>query len=251
MPKSLYELLEVHPNASQDAIQAAYKRLSEKFDPASAAFQSGTEAHAGMIAVREAFGILGNPEKRKKYDATSGKLAVPANASAPAPGFVSYEDMDGSGWTFQRVLVVALVVVIAGATYFHFQQKAEERALEVQRLAAEKVEAARAAEAERTHQLRLIQDARAKEIQAARERQDMQQFTRDANQHERERSYARQNDERRKEADAQRIERTRVAQEREAYNRAKAEEAELERKLKQREYEEQTRVPRVLYIPRK
>jgi curved DNA-binding protein CbpA len=251
MPKSLYELLEVHPNASQDAIQAAYKRLSEKFDPASAAFQQGTEAQAGMIAVREAFGILSNPEKRKKYDATGGKLAPPATISVPATGFVSYEDMDGSGWTFQRILLVALVVVIAGATYFHFQQKAEDRALEAQRLAAEKVAAVRAAEAERTRQLQLIQDARAKEIQAARERQDLQQFTREANQREKELSYVRQNDERRKEAEAQRIERTRVAQEREAYNRARAEEAELERKLRQREYEEQTRAPRVLFIPRK
>ena len=251
MPKSLYELLEVHPNASQDAIQAAYKRLSEKFDPASAAFQQGTEAQAGMIAIREAFGILGNPEKRKKYDATGGKLSAPANAPGPATAFVSYEDMEGSGWTFQRILMVALVIVIGGATYFHFQQKAEERALEAQRLAAEKVEAARATEAERTRQLRLIQDARTKEIQAARERQDLQQFTRDANQRERELSYARQNDERKKEAEAQRIERTRVAQEREAYSRARAEEAELERKLRQREYEEQNRVPRVLYIPRK
>lgn len=62
--KNYYEILEVSPNASLEIIKIAYKSLVKKYHP-----DNNENVNIEKIRkVNEAYQILSNPEKRKKYD---------------------------------------------------------------------------------------------------------------------------------------------------------------------------------------
>jgi curved DNA-binding protein CbpA len=61
-----YETLQVSPNADEEVIQAAYKRLAFKWHPDK---QPGDPfASAKMKLLNTAYEVLSHPEKRKEYD---------------------------------------------------------------------------------------------------------------------------------------------------------------------------------------
>ncbi len=60
----LYQILQVHPEAESEVIQAAYKRLSRKYHPDNQ--ESGAEAK--MKALNHAYAVLSDPEQRAKYN---------------------------------------------------------------------------------------------------------------------------------------------------------------------------------------
>jgi curved DNA-binding protein CbpA len=62
-----YSILHVLPSAEIDVIKAAYKALARKYHPDTYA---GDKAYAGkrMQEINDAFGVIGDPDKRKKYD---------------------------------------------------------------------------------------------------------------------------------------------------------------------------------------
>jgi len=66
--KDYYSILHVLPSAEIDVIKAAYRALSRKYHPDTYA---GDKAYAGkrMQEINDAFGVIGDPDKRKKYDA--------------------------------------------------------------------------------------------------------------------------------------------------------------------------------------
>jgi curved DNA-binding protein CbpA len=70
-----YEVLQVHPRAESEVIRAAYRVLARKYHP----------DHGGdprrMIALNDAWDVLGDPERRAQYDASRAR---PAAASAPS-----------------------------------------------------------------------------------------------------------------------------------------------------------------------
>ena len=61
----LYKLLQVDSEADPEVIQAAYRRLAQKFHPDLAA---GPEAAERMVAINGAWEILGDPARRAAYD---------------------------------------------------------------------------------------------------------------------------------------------------------------------------------------
>jgi len=63
-PTSPYKVLQVDPEADPDVIQAAYRRLAQKFHPDVA----GPEAAARMVLINEAWAILRDPASRAAYD---------------------------------------------------------------------------------------------------------------------------------------------------------------------------------------
>ena len=93
-----YKILQVDSEAEDEVIQAAYRRLAQKYHPDVAA---GPEAAARMAGINAAWEILRNPTRRAALDlarrlaarnaeraaaaATSG-LAAPERPSAPTPG---------------------------------------------------------------------------------------------------------------------------------------------------------------------
>ena len=56
-----YKVLQVDPEADQEVIQAAYRRLARKYHPD---LSAGPEAAARMAALNRAWEILGDPARR-------------------------------------------------------------------------------------------------------------------------------------------------------------------------------------------
>lgn len=73
--KNYYEVLEVAPNASADDIQKAYTAARSAYSGDSLALYSllsEEEAHKVLELIEEAYNILSNPTKRKKYNQARG-----------------------------------------------------------------------------------------------------------------------------------------------------------------------------------
>jgi len=78
-----YEVLQVHPRAESEVIRAAYRTLARKYHP-----DLGGDP-GRMIALNDAWDVLGDPVRRAEYDAVramaAGAPAAPT-ARAPEPG---------------------------------------------------------------------------------------------------------------------------------------------------------------------
>ena len=67
--KTLYEILEVSESASKEIIEKAYKVLAKRYHPDLQNENDKLKAEDMMKKINEAYDILSNDEKRKKYDA--------------------------------------------------------------------------------------------------------------------------------------------------------------------------------------
>ena len=61
----LYEVLQVHPNAEPEIIEAAYRRLVRLYHPD---INNSADAHEITVNLNGAYDILGDPRKRAEYD---------------------------------------------------------------------------------------------------------------------------------------------------------------------------------------
>ncbi|HWT78701.1 MAG TPA: DnaJ domain-containing protein [Candidatus Acidoferrum sp.] len=77
--KDYYAILQVHPRAEPEVIEAAYRRLSRKYHP-----DVSGEAGSGqrMRDLNEAFEVLGDPARRRAYDRQRSFRGRPATAPA-------------------------------------------------------------------------------------------------------------------------------------------------------------------------
>ena len=69
-----YEILEVHPKASQEIIKKAYTLLAKKYHPD--VYPDKVFANKKMALLNEAYAILSDPQKRKEYDFERGKATT-------------------------------------------------------------------------------------------------------------------------------------------------------------------------------
>ena len=78
-----YKTLQVDSEADPEVIQAAYRRLAQKFHPDVA---PGPEAAARMTAINRAWAVLRDPASRAAYDRErAASYATPARPAEPAP----------------------------------------------------------------------------------------------------------------------------------------------------------------------
>ncbi|HEX2048309.1 MAG TPA: J domain-containing protein [Acidimicrobiales bacterium] len=86
-----YELLGVEPDASPEEIQRAYRRLARRHHPDVAPDADPEE----MAAINGAWAVLGDPIRRRHYDAGLGR-PEPTARPAPPPGSAwhPFEDDD-------------------------------------------------------------------------------------------------------------------------------------------------------------
>lgn len=103
-----YKVLQVDPEADPEVIQAAYRRLAQKYHPD---VDAGGEGAARMVALNAAWEILGDPSRRATLDReraarpvhgagprpTAGSTTSAAGAAGPPPGHPA-----GSVLTFGR-----------------------------------------------------------------------------------------------------------------------------------------------------
>lgn len=70
MDLSLYEILEVSPNASAPVIKAAYRCLAQQFHPDR---NPGDQVCAERLSlINQAYAVLGDPLQRARYDERTG-----------------------------------------------------------------------------------------------------------------------------------------------------------------------------------
>ena len=62
-----YEILEIKEDASEEVIKAAYKALAKKYHPDNCVGNT-PEYEEKLKLINEAYAILSDTEKRKKYD---------------------------------------------------------------------------------------------------------------------------------------------------------------------------------------
>lgn len=82
-----YKTLQVHPDAAQEIIDAAYRALSKKYHPD---ISKHPRANEHMMEINLAYGVLSEPLKRKQYNlelirAARGNGGFPAKAASAAP----------------------------------------------------------------------------------------------------------------------------------------------------------------------
>ena len=62
----LYEILQLHPSAEPEVIQAAYRRLAQKYHPD---VNKSPDAEEIMRRLNRAYETLSNPSARRNYNA--------------------------------------------------------------------------------------------------------------------------------------------------------------------------------------
>ncbi|WP_150428435.1 DnaJ domain-containing protein [Dechloromonas sp. CZR5] len=227
MQKSLYDLLEVSATAGQDSIAVSYRRLHAKF----AELQSSSDnedATNQLIALREAYSTLSNPERRAAYDE---KLAAHATVE---------QSQDGEPRSYAKLLVLLALIGACGFGYARYQSnQAQQAALDREKAAAEvrlaEIEAQRERErlAQERHAARQEESQREQEERRARyERERDQEYgrqiSRDLQRQEASAQYEKQREDQRKlreeqqrQSDAER----RLAQDKATLRRMEAENA--------------------------
>jgi|GEM_PF-3904654 len=100
--KDYYRILQVHPEASLEVIQAAYRRLARQRHPDS----GGSDV--AMQELNEAYEVLSDPLKRREYDRWYASLhsSTPPETSAPLP------TPPLSAWRLLLPVVLSLLVLI-------------------------------------------------------------------------------------------------------------------------------------------
>ena len=89
MAKDYYHVLGVSKSASQDDVKAAFRKLAHQYHP-----DKPTGNEAKFKEINEAYQIVGDPEKRRKYD-QFGSAAFEGNA-----GFSGGHGFNGAGFDF-------------------------------------------------------------------------------------------------------------------------------------------------------
>lgn len=152
--KSLYTVLGIRPDASQDQIEAAYatvlEQLKEGTNP-----NPNADGHIRLIAAKEAYDILSNPLKRQQYNQ---KIFV--RQSVEIPQAIVIEQAES--WSMSKVVVVGMILLAAIGAYGYMNTQREQV-----RLAHEKEVADTQARLERE---RLAQQEALMAQQAERER---------------------------------------------------------------------------------
>jgi len=84
-PRDAYKVLQVDPEADLDVIQAAYRRLAQKYHPDRAAGSSEAETAAfRMVEINAAWDQLRDPGRRSDYDRR--RAVTPAGPRVATPG---------------------------------------------------------------------------------------------------------------------------------------------------------------------
>lgn len=96
--KDYYEILGVERNATQQAIKTAYKKLARKYHPD---VNKAPDAQAKFKDINEAYEVLGDENKRKRYDQLGSSWSSGADFTPP-PGFenFSFSSMGGNSSGF-------------------------------------------------------------------------------------------------------------------------------------------------------
>lgn len=100
-----YKVLQVDPEADPEVIQAAYRRLAQKYHPDTAASAGGAAsagAAARIVAINAAWELLRDPARRAAFDAQRRASVGQAANAAGTPSAPYVRSEVSSDWTAGR-----------------------------------------------------------------------------------------------------------------------------------------------------
>ena len=80
MAKNYYLILGIASNASHEAIKAAFRQRALELHPDTSGMESGP-----FLEVQEAYGVLSDPERRRRYDEQARSLPARLRPNRPPP----------------------------------------------------------------------------------------------------------------------------------------------------------------------
>src|SRR4051812_34757725 len=83
--KDYYKILGVGKTASEDEIRKAFRKLARQYHPDVAGNKAGAEDK--FKEINEAYEVLSDPEKRRKYDQLGPNWNQPGGGFRPPPGW--------------------------------------------------------------------------------------------------------------------------------------------------------------------
>lgn len=200
MPRTLYDVLQSHPSASEAELCAAWQRLADPLE------REGGIAGPGATQLSEinaAWAVLGNPAARAAYDSS-----LPAEVfAAPAP--LPHAGRPLLDWRVGRLLIlitclsmIALVWSSCRTQALMSASEGQSRAIEAQQRALEaemraQMGPAGSSEANRTEadaraEMQRRDEAQAREFEEARRQSDLNMAAREAERERREQEEAEQ-----------------------------------------------------------
>lgn len=88
--RDYYAVLQVHPGAEGEVIEAAYRQLMKKYHPdrAGGDAEEAAALHERAKVINEAYSVLRDPRRRRAYDAR--RLGIPMGPPPPPPPPTAY-----------------------------------------------------------------------------------------------------------------------------------------------------------------
>ena len=118
MPRDYYEILGVAREASEQEVKSAYRKLALKYHPDRNPDDAAAEEKFKEAA--EAYGVIGDPQKRQRYDAYGHAGVGGASGAGFDPTvFADFSDILGEFFGFgdifgRRVVGVTIGMVLEG-----------------------------------------------------------------------------------------------------------------------------------------